>query len=821
MTESGQRVDPSSEQTDERDAHEAGTGEDTLVGDRVNSYDGRRFVTGHGEYVDDIESPDMLHACFARSDVASADILGVDTSAAAAHPGVELVWTHADVADHVDEPFGYMLDDEVVLADERVVYQGQEVAVVLAVSRQAAREAADLVEVEYDAREAVTSLDAALAEDGPVVHPDLDADPETDTDGNVAWSGRVVAGDHEDPLADADVVVEGTFETNKTTPAPLDTHGCVAEYNPGSGTLELTSSTQMPHLLSVEIAAVIEGLEQRDIVCRLPDVGGGFGIKLDPFPFEICAALLSMETERPVKHVLDRTEEFLAGRGRAPVRLDGKLGVTDDCDIVGIDVDMAQDTGAHAAYGVAVGYSAANCGQGPYRIPNQHWDTSVVYTNVMPTTAVRGFGDPQVTFMREQLVEMAAAELGVDAVDLRLQNAPRQDDMPMRSAAGHVWRNSDVVTCLERTREMANWDDHRDGGRTREGKLRGVGMGTIMKRGGNKSASGGDFDEAVVKMNREGDVTVLTAVASIGQGTETAITQLVADTLGVAVDRVDAVRGDTDATPEGLGVWADRGTIIGGSAAARAAEDLAETLSAVAGHLLDVDPETVELVDGRAQDATDPERFVAIPELANVAMLGNPETLGPEDERPERLRNGISLVGRGKYQSQEVEFVDPDTGRGNVAHSYTFGALAVVADVDPRTGDVDVVDVAICEDIGNAINPKLVEGQVQGAIVQGLGEALYEEYAYDEEGTLLNGSMIDYHLPTAEDVPLITNTDKLENPDPTTSHGQKGVGECPLVPVSAAVANAVADATDVRFHSLPLSPQHVLPELVDAGLREL
>jgi carbon-monoxide dehydrogenase large subunit len=791
------------------------------VGERANSYDGRRFVTGHGEYVDDIATQDMLHACFVRSEHASARIVDVDTAAAEAHAGVDRVWTHEDVAAHVDEPFGYMLDDEMVLADDRVTYDGQEIAVVLADSRETAREAADLVEVEYDPGGAVTSAEEALADDALVVHPDLDADPDNHTDGNVAWTGQVIAGDHEDPMADADVVVEGEFETNKTTPAPLEPHGCIAEYNPGNETLELTSSTQMPHLLSVELAQVIEGLEQRDIVCKLPDVGGGFGIKLDPYPFEICSAVLSMATERPVKHVLDRREEFRAGRGRAAEQLSGRLGVTEDGDIVGIDVDLLQDTGACAAYGVAVAYSSTNCGQGPYKIPNQNWNATVAYTNLMPTTAVRGFGDPQVTFMREQLVEMAAEEIGMDAVELRLQNVPRQAEMPMRSAAGHIWRNADMVTCLKRTREMVNWDDHRGGTRTREGKLRGVGMGTIMKRGGNKSASGGDFDEAVVKMNRHGDVTVLTAVASIGQGTETGINQLVADTLGVPLDRVDAVRGDTDATPEGLGVWADRGTIIGGSAAARAAQDLAETLTAVAGHLLEADPDDIELREGRAVDTTDPEVGMEIKELANVAMLGNPETLGPEAERPEKLRGGISLVGRGKYQSQEVEFVDPDTGRGNVAHSYTFGALAVVVDVDPRTGDVDVVDVAICEDIGNAINPKLIEGQVQGAIAQGLGETLYEEYAYDEAGNLLNGSMADYHLPTASEVPMITNIEELENPDPTTSHGQKGVGECPLVPTSAAVANAVCDATGLRFYDLPISADRVLPRLAEAGLREL
>jgi CO/xanthine dehydrogenase Mo-binding subunit len=380
-----------------------------------------------------------------------------------------------------------------------------------------------------------------------------------------------------------------------------------------------------------------------------------------------------------------------------------------------------------------------------------------------------------------------------------------------------------MITCLERCRDMIDWDAHRGGApdRREDGKYRGVGMGTIMKRGGNKNASRGDYDEAVVKMNRHGDVTLLTAVASIGQGTETGLIQIVADVLGVPVDRVDAVRGDTDATPEGLGVWADRGTIIGGSAAARAAEDLRDTLAALAGHMLGVPRDRIVFEDGRAYDAEDPETGLTVDELANVGMRGNPETIGEEHERPPELRDGISLVGRGKYQSQEVEFIDEETGRGNIAHGYTFGALAVRVAVDPATGEVDVEDVAICEDVGKVINPTLVEGQVQGAIVQALGETLLEGYAYDDNGTLLNGSMIDYHLPTVEDVPMIEKIEELENPDPTTSHGQKGVGECPLVPVSSAVANAVADATGLRFTELPLSPPAVLPELVETDLYEL
>ncbi|WP_152042226.1 xanthine dehydrogenase family protein molybdopterin-binding subunit [Salinigranum salinum] len=811
------------------------------VGQRVNGLDGSRFVAGHGRYVDDIQRPNTLHAAFVRSPHAHAEIVDVDTTAAEAHPEVVRVWTAADVEPHLDGRYGYMLDDEEPLASDRAIYQGQEVVVVCAESKRAAREGVDLVEVTYDPLDAVTTIDDALADDAPDLHPEREGPT------NVPWEGQAFAGDVDEAMADADVVVEGTFETNKTTPAPLEPHGCIAEYTPGAGTLTLWTSTQMPHLLAVELSQVFSDLDRRDITVKLPDVGGGFGIKLEVYPFEITSALLSMDTHRPVKHVLDRREEMVAGRGRANERLEGRLGVTADGEMVALDVDLTQNTGAFAAYGVAVGYSSMVCGSGPYEIENQRWDGRLVYTNVMPSTAVRGFGDPQATYMREQLVEMAAAELGMDAVELRLRNVPTRAEMPMRTSMGLVWRNADMPECLRTVREEIGWDRIRGGIRTDDGKLRGVGVGTIMKRGGNKTASGGDFDECIVKMNRDGDVTVLTAIASIGQGTETGIAQLVADTLGLPVDRVSVIRGDTDTTPEGLGVWADRGTIIAGSAAARAADDLRETLGAVAAHLLDVAPDDVSFVDGRvvcdaalvdetvadvgagggfgdqgdsAVEITDGTVSMTLDTLAGIAMRGNPETLGPEAERPASLQGGVSLVGKGKYQSQEVEFVDPETGRGNVAHSYTFGALGVVIDVDPTTGHLSVVDVAICEDVGNVINPKLVEGQIQGAIVQGLGESLLEGYSYDDAGRLRNDSLIDYHPPTMGDVPLVTKMTELENPDPTTSHGQKGVGECPLVPVMGAVGNALADATGERFFDLPFRAATVLPRLSEIGLRE-
>jgi len=553
-------------------------------------------------------------------------------------------------------------------------------------------------------------------------------------------------------------------------------------------------------------------LRPSDIVVKIPDIGGGFGVKIEAFPHEVCAAALSMEMGRPIKFTLDRLEEMKAGRGRHDERLHARLGLTEDGDIVGWDVEVLQNTGAHASFGPAVISSAGITSAGPYYIPHQHIRGKTLYTNVMPGSAVRGFGDPQYTFAREQLLEEAAAELGLDSIAVREQNAPELEEMPMRSPTGIKWRGADFHECLSRVTDMINWEEHRGMDRTKDGKYRGVGIGTLMKRGGNKKVAGTESDAAIVQMNKFGEVTVLIGTASIGQGTETGIVQIVADTLGLSSEEVKPIIGDSDVTPEGFGVWADRGAIIGGSAAAKAAEDLKNSLRPLAARMLEVPESDVEFADGGVRETGNRENAVPMEELAHEATFADPE------DRPAGQESGISLVGRARFDSQEAELPDP---KGSLSHGYTWGCLAVAVDVDPTTGEVDIVDVAISEDIGKAINPTLVEGQAQGAIAQALGEVLLEDYSYDDRGTLTNGSLVDYHLPTAEDVPLINKINDVETPDPTTSHGQKGVGECPLVPVPAAVANAVADATGVRFTELPLTPDNVLPRLVEEGLREL
>lgn len=781
------------------------------VGKSVNSKFGRRLVTGTGQFVDDINISGQRHARFVRSQLAHARIVDIDTSEAEAMDDVELVWTGEDIEPYI-EPYGLILPDEKPLSTDRSRFVGDELAVVVAKDRQTAILAAEKVDVEYERLDTVTSVDDALDDDAPILHPELDADPDVDVDGNVASEYDLQVGDVDGAFEDAAVVVEDTFETNKTNPTPLEPKGCVADYNPGEQELTLHSSNQAPHLMKEYLSEALADLDPSDIVVKIPDIGGGFGVKIEAFPHEVCASALSMATGRPIKLVLDRLEEMQAGRGRHDERLNARLALNEDGNIVGWDVEVLQSTGAHASFGPAVISSAGITSAGPYYIPNQHIRGKALYTNMMPGSAVRGFGDPQYTFAREQLLEEACAELGIDSMEVRRQNAPKLEDMPMRSPTGINWRGADIHECFDRVEDMINWDDHRNTRRTKDGKLRGVGMGTLMKRGGNKKVAGTESDAAVVQMNKFGEITVLIGTASIGQGTETGIVQIVADTLGVTSEDVKPIIGDSDVTPEGFGVWADRGTIIGGTAAAKAAEDLKANLTPLAAQMLGVTEDEVEFAAGGVREAGNPDNAVPTADLAHEATFANPE------DRPDGMKDGISLIGRARFDSQEAEIPDP---KGSLSHGYTWGCLAVVVDIDATTGEIDVVDVAISEDVGKAINPKLIEGQTQGAIAQALGEVLLEHYDYDGSGNLTNGSLVDYHLPTAKDVPLITKIDEVETPDPTTSHGQKGVGECPLVPVPAAVANAVADATGIRFTELPLTPDRVLPRLVEEGMREL
>lgn len=785
------------------------------VGEGVNSKSGRRLVTGNGEYADDITFPGTLHGKFVRSNHGHALITDIDTSHAVEMDGVERVLTAADIDEYVQK-FGGVENapDEEVLASDRVRYDGDEIALVLAEDSKTAVEAVERVEVEYEQLPVVTDHEESLAEDAPVIHPELDNKDDCPVDGNVATTERLLTGDVDEALADADLVIEESFQSNKINPCPLEPHGAVAKYNPGEQHAEIWSSNQAPHTLPKNLSKVLVDFEPRNITAHHPDVGGSFGVKggHEVFSHEICTVLGAMLTGRPVKIILDRKVSMRVARGRHPEHFDVRLGVNTNGELLAWDIEMTQNTGAVTGYGPSVATSGMVCGSGPYTIPNQRINATIVYTNTMPGSAVRGFGDPQFSFMREQILDMAAEKLDLDPIEIRRKNILDADKLPTRTATGLKWQSGDMPTCLEKTTELINWDEHAGGTTTRDGKLRGVGIAGLMRRSG-KLVGGTDYESALVKLSKSGDITVFSGIGSVGQGTETAISQVVADTLGIDVDRVKPVVGDTEKTPEGLGVWADRGAIMGASAATKAAEDLRSKIVRISAHMLDIDKEAVKLSNGRIYNRDNPDNGFSLQEYIDRLFL--------KDEvvnLPKELQDDISLVGEARFQGEAAEELDEETGTGNVSHTYSFGALAAVVDVDPGTGQIDVVDVAMTEDAGTILNPTLAEGQIQGGIVEGLGEVVHEDYHYGEQGTLQNGNFLDYHLPGINEVPVITKLEKVETPSPVTSHGQKGVGESGIVPVGGAIANAIYDATGVRFKELPLSPDQILPELRDANV---
>jgi len=803
--------------------------ETKAVGRSVDSKRGRKLVTGNGEFVDDISAADMWYAAFVRSGHAHARIKSIDTAEAEAMAGVETVWTAAEFDPYV-RPFAHpSVDppDEQAVASNRVRYHGDEIAVVVATDRQTAADAASKVAVEYELLDPVLTPEEALEPDAPLLHPHLSADPESEVDGNRLGEFEIGVGDVDTAFEEADVVVEDTFYHNKTCAHPLEPHGCVAEYNHGSEQLTMWSSHQAPHILKESLAEALVGVDKHQITCKMPDIGGGFGHKLELFSHELCAAALAYAYGRPINFVHDRREEFKACRGRNESTIEGRLAVTSEGDILGWAADLVQNTGAYGSYGRPVAFGSAMCSAGPYLIAHQELRCEVVYTNKMPTTAHRGYGDPQFALARERLIEMAADALDLDPTTIRLKNMPSSEQLPVETPKGLRWESGDPKECLRRVKKrIESVDEEYTAGDT-DGELTGIGYAMIMRRCGNRISGAEkqhqdvanlDVEEAIVKMDADGGVDVLCGITSIGQGTETGLCQVVADVLGIPVAEVTPQVGSTDLTPNGMGVWADRGMIMGGTAAARAAEDLKTTLQKLAAPFLEVDPDEIRFANNQAYEQDSPSNSKPIPELAHSA------TYGSASNRPAEFADGVSLVGRAKFESRPTEAeLDIETGYGDISHSYTFGALAFRVAVDTTTGEIDVTDVAFAEDAGTIINPDMVEGQIQGGIVQGLGEALYEEYRYDESGLLMNGSMIDYHLPTAADIPLVQSEDiqEIESPCGNAAHGQKGVGESSIAGTAAAVANAVSDATGLAANELPLTTEKTLVALVENDLRTL
>jgi 4-hydroxybenzoyl-CoA reductase alpha subunit len=756
-----------------------------VIGKRTPLVDGRKKVTGEALYTDDIHLANMLHCKILRSPHAHARVRRVDTSKAEALPGVAAVLTGRE--NNIGFGVLPLTQDETALAGDKVRFVGDGVAAVAAEDERTAIEALKLIEVEY---EPLPEYLDPLRGLGPVeekIHPDIGIDGS-----NVQKHVDQYFGDVDSAISAAKVVVREHFSCRGVTHAFTEPHATIAHYD-ADGRLTVWSAQQVPHYLHRALAKVT-GLDMHRIRVVRPHVGGGFGGKSDPFPHEMAVALLSMRTRRPVKILFDREEVFISNHGRHPTETDMLVATDAGGRLSALDIEAVIDGGAWASFGIISTYYNGVLSMGPYKIPNFRYKGRRVYTNHLPSGAMRGHGAVNSRFMLETLLDMAAECLGVDPFDLRLANL-----MPPYSHTINDFRitSNGLKECLEKVRERSGWD-------SRFRKLppgKGVGLGCGFYISGSNLPIHWDwapenFPQSTVhiKIDMDGGVTVHTGAAEIGQGSDTVAAQCVAEILGCSIERIRVRSEDSDTAPIDLGSYSSRVTFMMGNAARRAAERVREELARAAAELTHHQPELMLFKDETIYPASRPDLKVTFDQALHKAME----------------RRG-ALVARGTYTSPKLggKFKGATAG---LAPAYSMSAYVAEVDVDLETFQWRCTKVWAAHDCGKALNPLAVEGQIEGSIHMGLGQVFGETLEYNT-AVLRNPNLLDYKIPTPHEMPevevIIVESNDAEGP-----FGAKEAGEGPLLPILPAVANAIYDAIGARSFALPITPDR-LWELVE------
>jgi carbon-monoxide dehydrogenase large subunit len=759
-----------------------------ILGSAIERREDPHLLTGDAEYTDDIQYPRMAFMAVVRSQYGHARIEGIDTSAAEAHGDVLAVYTHEDVAASdvpgrlavwIEEDYA-TTPDRPILADGRVRYQGEPIAVVVAGGRYAAAEAADLVEVSYDRLDAVTDPVEAVDGDAPTVH---DEAPD-----NVALEWE--HGDEaavEAAFEEAADVVELDLENNRLVPTAMETRAAIARYRPSDGKLTVEMTSQNPHLHQEWLAETL-GLRKQDIRVRAPDVGGGFGSKIHHYPEEALVSFAAMDVERPVKWQATRTEGFASTSHGRDHRAHAEIAFDEDGHVTGLRTDTHVGVGGYISSAqasvAAPDYAELLCGQ--YDVPAFYARVTGAFTNTAPVDAYRGAGRPEATYLVERLMSRAAAELDVDPVELRRRNLIAADQFPYEAAAGREYDSGDYERALDAALDHVDYEAFRERQREarEEGRYLGIGLSCYIEACG---VGPGLFESGSVEFKSSGEVVVKVGTHSHGQGHGTSYAQIVADRLGVPYEDVEVVEGDTAVVSEGRGTYGSRSAPVGGSAVFNSAEKVREKARRIAAHRLEAAPEDLEFEDGEFRVAGAPDRSVAIREIASVAY--------ERDELPEDVEPGL----------EATSYYDPPN------FVFPFGTHVAIVAVDPDSGEIEFERYVAVDDVGNQINPKIVEGQIHGGIAQGLGQALYEGAEYDENGTLVTGSLQDYAMPKAGHVPEM-ETDSTVTPCPHNPLGVKGVGEAGTIAAPPAVVNAVVDALrpfGVDHVEMPMTAERV------------
>ncbi len=764
----------------------------SLIGQRIPKMDAPEKASGRTRYIDDITLPGQLYAAILRSGRVHARILRIDVSRARALPGVHAVITAADVPDQ--RPIG-VAKDHLPLKTDRVRSVRDEIAAVAAESDAIAHAALALIEVEYEDLPVVTDAQAALEPGAPLIHPPIAGAAANAPVGlagksdNIAMRFDYGHGDLAQGEADSDVIVEDSFALHYVTHCCMGVSGVIAEFD-ARGNLLLYSNTQVPFLHKREFAEIL-GMEPGRIRIIQPPIGGGFGSKLDIYPFEIICAWLARATGRPVKLVFSREEEFLASPTRQPVRLTLRSGCTRDGTLTFRSVHTLHDNGAYTSWGATTPFVMMQTFSSLYRVPNCDYHTLAVYSNNPYAGSFRGYGNLQATFAVEAHMDKMAEAIAMDPLEFRLRNAQVTDEV---SGQGMVFRSCGFQECLTTAAERSDYQrKHRDyaARRGEPGRFkRGIGMASMLHVGGGAKIYPSDGCGTILKLDDFAHLTLITGASEIGQGSETVLTQLVCEELGLPMSAVTVINNDTDITPWDVGVHASRTTFIAGNSALGAARKAKAKILAAAAARFECPAETLELRSGRivraatGESLTDLARF-----LRNLHF----------SDRAELVTTSFYYEPPSVHQDKNF--------KGDVSAAYAWATQVVEVEVDTDSGAVRMLKVTAAHDVGRVLNRLGIEGQIEGGIVMGQGYALTESLII-EGGRIRNPSFRDYKLVTAPEIPEM-DIAFIESMDGEGPQGAKGVGEAPAICIAAATANAIYNATGARITTLPFTPERV------------
>lgn len=743
-----------------------------FVGQAMKRKEDPRLISGTSTYVDDVVLPGMLHMAVARSIHAHARLKRIDTSKARKLAGVIAVVTGEEVAAHCGPiPCAASIPNmknaqRQLLAVGKVRFVGEPVAAVVAENKYIAKDAADLIEIDYEPLAAVVNPEKAMDPSSPRLYEEFSD--------NIGFKFGFETGNTDEAFKQADIIVKERLINQRVAPIPMEPRGVVAAYQAPDNELVVWNSTQTPHGLRTLLAVMLRVDENRVRVIA-PEVGGGFGAKIDIYAEDGLAGYLARKTGRPVKWIESRRENIAATiHGRDHIE-DVELALKKDGTILGMKVKSIADLGAfYSLFTPMIPTLTGLLAPGCYKIPTFKFEQAGVLTNKMATDAYRGAGRPEATYLIERIIDVAAQKLSMDPAEIRRKNFPQPNEFPFKTSGGVFYDSADYERALDRALEVADYKGLRkkQAELRKQGKFMGIGLSAyveICAMGPSTILPGGGWEAGTVRIERTGKVTVLTGASPHGQGQETTFAQIVADEFGIEPDDIVTLHGDTARVSAGIGTFGSRGTAVGGTAVYLAVQTLQEKMKKIAAHLLETSPEDIEFEVRKLVAKSDPSKSISFIDVVTTAY------------------NAVRLPPGMEPGLDATRFFEPSN------FTFPFGTHVCVVELDEETGEPKLTKYVAVDDCGNIINPLLVEGQVHGGLVQGIGQALHEEVIYDENGQLLTGSLMDYAVPRAHDFPEF-ELDRTVTPSPVNPLGVKGVGEAGTIGSTPAVVNAIVDA---------------------------